>query len=185
MMKLKIRALLLALIMLIINGCLIGCGDGAQSGARQKGLTFSLMTNYYEFEDSEIDSVLLDDIISSFTPDDWDFAVLSPDAPIQNSTFIQVGAPSENVGYQYTVEIGFETSEKGLALYRMYTADKELALKLIVDYWQDHAVPDIQAWEDVTWELGPSPQGRPIASAAPPQAPPYLKRGGAPCIIWA
>jgi len=53
------------------------------------------------------------------------------------------------------VEIGFETREKGLTLYRLYTKDKELVLQYIIDYWQDQEVPDIHTWEDVTWELNP------------------------------
>ena len=157
-MKKLTNGIILFCFLLIVSGHLIGCGSRTQSDVNVESQSFSLRTNFDEFSDDEIDSILLDEIISSFTPDVWDFIVLSPDIPIHDSTFIQVGAPTENVDYQFTVEIGFETGEKGLTLYRLYTKDKELVLQYIVDYWQDQVIPDIRTWEDVTWELNPQSQ---------------------------
>ena len=117
--------------------------------------TFSLRTNFDEFADDEIDSSLFDEIMNSFMPGVWNFMVLSPEIPIQDSTFIQVGAPQKNVGFQYTLEIGFETRENGLTLYRLYTRDKDIVLQYIIDYWQEQKIPDVLSWEDVSWEMKP------------------------------
>ena len=153
-MKNLTYSIVLISLLLIAGEWLIGCGRSGQTDAGSRSQSFSLRTNFDEFLDDEIDSILFDEILSSFTPDVWDFIVLAPEIPIQDSTFIQVGAPTENVGYQFTVEIGFETKEKGLTLYRLYTTDKALVLEYLIDYWKDQVVPDVHAWEDVTWEMG-------------------------------
>ena len=143
--------MLICCLLLTAGAFLPGCGSSVPPEQ-----SFSLRTNFDEFSDEEIDAILLGAILDSFSPDEWDFIVLMPAVPIQDSTFIQVGAPTENVDYQYTVEIGFETKEEGLTLYRMYTRDKALILQWVVEYCGEQEIPDILTWEDVTWELGPA-----------------------------
>ena len=120
-----------------------------------QGQTYSLRTNFDEFTNDELDSSLFDAIINSFCPDVWDFMVLSPNKPIQDSTFIQVGAPTKNVGFQYTLEISFKNKDNGQTMYRLYTKDKDILLQYLIDYWQEQKIPDILSWEDVSWEMKP------------------------------
>jgi len=96
---------------------------------------------------------LFEEIIESFEHDIWDFMVLSPVEPINNSTFMQVGAPEEIVNYHYTLEIGFYSDESGLTMYRLYTLNKDFILQCFVDYWQDQVIPDVSSWEDITEEM--------------------------------
>ncbi|MCL2046413.1 MAG: hypothetical protein FWG88_08525 [Oscillospiraceae bacterium] len=153
-MKTYTKLIILSCLVFLMIIIAIGCGgSGKQFEDELQEQNFTLQTNYDEFIDEEIDATLLDELISSFTPNVWDFIILIPDIPIQNSTFIQVGAPTENVENQYTLEIGFETSEEGITLYRMYTDEKDVVLQYIVKYWEEETVPDILSWDDVTWEL--------------------------------
>ena len=152
-MKSLKNGIILCSLLLISATFLIGCGNRAKPEVGMQGQSFTLMTNFDVFSDDEIDHVLFDEIISGFNPYVWDFLVLSPSNPIQDSIFIQVGAPTETVAYQFTVEIGFMTEDGGVTLYRLYTTDKEAVLQYVVDYWKEQTIPDILAWEDVTWEL--------------------------------
>jgi len=151
-MRLKPQMLFVVISVALIF--LAGCegGDNTEDGTQEQ-ITYSIRTNFDEYSNDELDELLFDEIISSFSPEFWDFMVLSPDIPIQDSTFIQVGAPQESVGFVYTIEIGFETKEDGLTLYRLYTDDHDIALQCIIDYWQDQKIPDVATWEDVTWEM--------------------------------
>ena len=152
-MKSLKNGIILCSLLLISATFLIGCGNRAKPEVGIQSQSFTLMTNYDVFSDDEIDRVLLDEIISSFNPYIWNFLVLSPSNPIQDSIFIQVGAPTETVDYQFTVEIGFKTDDEDVTLYRLYTSDKETALQYVVDYWKEQTIPDLLAWEDVTWEF--------------------------------
>ena len=152
-MKSLKNGIILCSLLLISATFLIGCGNRAKPEVGIQNQSFTLMTNFDVYSDDEINHVLLDEIISGFNPYVWDFLVLSPSNPIQDSIFIQVGAPTEIVDYQYTVEIGFRTYDEGVTLYRLYTSDKETALQYVVDYWKEQTIPDILAWEDVTWEF--------------------------------
>jgi hypothetical protein len=142
-----------AIILLLQVVFFVSCTDSYQKGEDMQELTYSLRTNFDEFSNEELDAILFDEIIKSFEPDIWDFMVLSPDKPINNCAFIQVGAPDEITNYQYTLEVGFETIENGLTLYRLYTTDKDTVLQYFVNYWQDQIIPDISTWEDVSWEM--------------------------------
>jgi hypothetical protein len=119
----------------------------------KQGQTYSLRTNFNEYKNEELSVSLFNEIISGFRPDVWDFMVLSPNKPIKDSTFIQVGAPDEIVHFQFTLEIGFENPKSGLQMYRLYTKDKDVVLQYFVDYWQNRIIPDISLWEDVSEEM--------------------------------
>ena len=116
-------------------------------------LSYSLRTNFHEYTNEELSLSLFDEIISGFSPDVWDFMVLSPNKPINDSTFLQVGAPEEIVHFQFTLEIGFENPKSGLRMYRLYTKDKDLVLQYFIDYWQNRIIPDISLWEDISEEM--------------------------------
>ena len=126
----------------------------AQADASQQERIFSLMTNFYEYPNEKISVTLFDEIITGFDPDIWDFMTLSPDEPIDGSTFLQVGAPQENVDFQFTLEIGFYDEKSGLTMYRTYTKDKNTVMQFFIDYWQEQKIPDISTWEDVSAEMG-------------------------------
>ena len=115
--------------------------------------TFSLRTNFDEYENSELSVNLFAKIISGFSPDIWDFMVLSANKPINGSVFIQAGAPEEIVDFKYTLEIGFENWRSGLKMYRLYTEDKDIVLQYFIDYWQEQKTPNISLWDNVTDEM--------------------------------
>ena len=131
---------------------LAGCSTKRQVEIVERETAFTLRTNYNEFTHEELNAHLFNEIIESFEPDVWDFMVLSPDKPIGNSTFLQVGAPEETVDY-YTIEAGFYDEENGLVVYRLFTLDKDYILQRFIDYWQSQIIPDISSWEDITEEL--------------------------------
>jgi len=130
-----------------------GCAADSQKEDVAQEMVFSLRTNYSEFFDDELSTLLFEEIIGSFEPDIWDFMVLAPEKPINNCTFIQVGAPDEIVDYHYTLEIGFDSDESGLTMYRLNTLDRDFVLQCFVDYWQDQLIPDVSSWEDITEEV--------------------------------
>jgi len=114
--------------------------------------TYSIRTNFKDYSQSIIDAYLLEDIINSFKPGVWDFLVLSPDKPVQNSIFLQVGAPDKSGDNKYVVEMVFKTSYNQYKMYRYYTDDKKLVLQYLTDYLEKQQVPDISGWDDVTHE---------------------------------
>ncbi|MCL1914950.1 MAG: hypothetical protein FWG10_14055 [Eubacteriaceae bacterium] len=115
--------------------------------------SFSIRTNFDEFQNDEVDATLISQIINSFSPNEWDFLVLSPELPIQDSTFLQAGSPEEMVDFQYTLEIGFYNENNGRAIYRLYTKDKNVVMEYLIDYWQEGKIPDLLLWEDVSQEI--------------------------------
>ena len=115
--------------------------------------SFSIRTNFNEFQNDEVSISLISQIVDGFRSNKWDFIVVSPDLPIQDSTFIQAGSPEEIVDFQYTLEIGFFTEENGRTLYRLYTKDKNIVMEYLTGYWMEQKIPDIQLWEDVTSEM--------------------------------
>ena len=124
---------------------------GFTSDVRER--TFSLRTNSTEYANDEISVLLFEEIINSFTPDIWDFMVLATDDPVQDSTFIQVGAPQAITDFQFDLQIGFYNAETGLKMYRLETEDIDVVLKYFKDYWQEQIIPDISLWQDMTDEL--------------------------------
>ena len=117
------------------------------------GVCYSLRTNFDEYQHDQVNISLFKKILNGFSPDVWDFMVLSPAEPIQECTFVQVGAPQANTQFQYTLETGFYNSERGLLLYRLYTKDQVVVLHHLAQFWQEQIAPDISSWEDVTSEM--------------------------------
>ena len=146
-MKQKKRLIITAILLLLVFLAWY------MSSNHKQGQTYSLRTNFHEYTNEELSVSLFAEIISGFGPDVWDFMVLSPNKPIQESTFIQVGAPDKIVDFQFTMETGFENPKSGLRLYRLYTKDKDVVLQYFVDYWQNRIIPDISLWEDVSEEI--------------------------------
>ena len=109
--------------------------------------TFSLTTYFRKYTDAEINALLFEEIINS-SPDTWDFMVLEPDKPIQDSIFMQVGAPMAHTDSSFLLEIGF-----GSRLYLLVTEDKNVVLQYMIDYWQEQVIPDISLWEDISDRL--------------------------------
>ena len=145
--RISIIVILIALI------AFAGCTGERQSGDSMQKPTYSLRTNFDEYENNDLSAALFDEILNGFSSDVWDFMVLSPDKPINDCTFLQVGAPEEIVDYQYTLEIGFESRKTGLTMYRLYIGDKDMVLRCLIDYWQEQKIPDISFWEDVSAEM--------------------------------
>ena len=131
-------------------------------------LPYSLRTNNGSFSNNMLCPGLFDLLLSSPEPDD--FLVLDPETPLGSSTFIQAAFNTENntkkktakkksrntivyPGYPYTIEAGFGGKRRSLAVYRMYTKDKDVVLQHFIDYWRDQKVPDISTWENVSDEL--------------------------------
>jgi hypothetical protein len=132
---------------------LAGCTFGRQEKVILNDMVYTLRTNYYEFTNEILSARLFEEIIDNFSPNEWDFMVLSPDKPINYCTFIQVGAPDEITDYHFTIEIGFYNDEDGLIMYRFYTLDKNFVLQCFNDYWRDQKIPDYSKWEDVSDEM--------------------------------
>ena len=142
-----------ALVVFVVLAFLTGCTGDNRSESNMQEQTFSLRTNFNEYTNDEISILLFDEIVSSFSPDLWDFLVLAPDSPIQGSTFIQAGSPQANTDFKYDLQIGFDNAETGLTMYCLYTEDKNVVLQYFVDYWQEYMIPDISLWHDMTDEL--------------------------------
>ena len=148
----KQKTSIIITLLLVAIATLIGCTSESQPEPESdlQALTFTLRTNYNEYENDDLSIPLLEEIIDSFNPNDWDFLVLEPDETIQDSTFIQVGAPDEYFDFQYTLNIGFGDAETGYRMYGFYTEDKSYVKQFVIDYWQEHQIPDISSWEDVS-----------------------------------
>jgi hypothetical protein len=129
-----------------------GCTRDSQEADSVQEPTYSLRTNFHEYTNDELDVELFEEVINSFDPGIWDFMVLSPDTPIKDSTYIQVGAPDEITDFQFTLEIGFNKNDE-LIVYRLYTKDAYIVLKYFADYWQEQTIPDISKWEDISKEV--------------------------------
>lgn len=117
-------------------------------------IQYSLRTNNYEYKNDEINEMLFHQILNSFSSDYWDFMVLSPDEPMNNNTFIQVGAPEANTQFKFTLETGFDDGKGNRKVYRCYIENQQVILQYVIDYWERQQVPDISFWEDVTHEMG-------------------------------
>lgn len=150
-MKHKKLLIIAAIFLLLV--AVTGYMSNNKMGDSMKELTYSLRTNFDEYSNDDLSALLFDEIISSFSPDIWDFMVLSPNKPINDSTFMQVGAPEEAVDFQFTLEIGFENPKSGLKMYRLYTEDKDAVMQCFIDYWKEQRLPDISLWEDVSEEM--------------------------------
>jgi len=149
-MKQRVSIFMIVFILLVF---LVGCASDSQVEGDMQEQTFSLRTNFNEHTNEELNVLLFEEIINSFSPDIWDFMVLAPDNPIQGSTFIQVGAPQAITDFQFDLQIGFYSVETGLTMYRLGTEDKNVVLRYFIDYWQEQIIPDISLWQDMTDEL--------------------------------
>jgi len=145
----KQKRLVLFTVLFIVSALLSGCAGNNQTVNDEQELTYSVRTDLYEFSDDELYELLFSDILDSFEPDIWDFMVLEPSMPIDDSIYIQVGV--EN--YEYDLQLGFYYEESGYSLYRLHTMDREVVLNYIVDYWQNQRIPDISSWEDMSAEI--------------------------------
>jgi len=148
-MKQKVRIFIIILMALAFFA---GCTSDSQVADEVQELAFSLRTEFREYTNEEINALLLEEIISS-DPDLWDFMVLEPNKPIQDSTFIQVGAPIEFTDFKFVVQIGFGCAETGYRLYHILIEDKNVVIEYIIDYWQEQRIPDISLWEDISYFL--------------------------------
>jgi len=155
--------------MLIVFSFLVGCASGNQVDIQQQDaepqvaptddteddqqeLTFTVRTQLNVYSNEELSVALFEEIINSFSPDIWDFLVLEPNKPIQDSTFIQVGAPQADSPwpYKFDMNIGFGCAETGFRMYLFITDDQDVVLQYIIDYWQEQRIPDISLWEDIS-----------------------------------
>jgi len=134
----------------------------------KKRPSFSLRTNYISLSNNMLCAGIFDFMLHDPEPDD--FMVLAPDIPIGSNTFLQVAVnthkkpakktarkKSGNVvmgpDYPYTMEAGFGGKRRSVAVYRLYTKDKDIVLQHLVDYWRDQKIPDVSSWENITGEL--------------------------------
>lgn len=116
-------------------------------------MDYSLRTNNYEYKSDEINEALFHQVLNSFSSDDWDFMVLSPNKPINNNTFIQVGSPQAITKFKFTLETGFDDGNGNLKMYRCHIENKDVVLQYVIDYWDKQQVPDISFWQDITHEM--------------------------------
>ena len=112
-------------------------------GARR----FSLTTDVKEYANDEINTRLFEEILDGLSAGTWDFMSLTPDSPIENSTYIQVALTSDE---DFEMNIGFGDAQTGYKMYRFETQDKHLVLQYFVDYWDKYRIPDISSWEDIS-----------------------------------
>ena len=147
-MKQKIHFIIIFMILVFLAGCM----SDNQPADEVQELTFSLETEFRRYANEEINALLLEEIINS-NPDLWNFMVLEPNKPIQDSTFIQVGASWATTAwpFQFNLEIGFGNAETGFRLYRFITEDNNLVMETMIAYWQEQIIPDISSWEDVSY----------------------------------
>ena len=140
------------MVIFMLLAFLAGCTSDSQAEDGTQERTFLLRTYLNEYTNDELSILLFEEILSSFSPDAWNFMTLVPDKPIQESTFIQVGAPLEFFDFQLVLYIGFGDMETGYTMYRLLAEDKNVVLQYFVDYWQEQQIPDISLWEDVSDE---------------------------------
>ena len=153
-MKQKVSVFIVIFMMLAF---LAGCTSDNQEVDDVQGrteLTFLLETEFRRYANEEINVTLFEEIISS-SPDTWNFMVLEPNEPIQDSIFLQVGAQWADTAwpFKFNLEIGFGETETGVRLYRFITDDENVVLQYMIDYWQAQSIPDISLWEDVSYFL--------------------------------
>ena len=134
---------------------LAGCTSDnqvADNVQEQTELTFLLETEFRKYANEEINVLLFEEIINS-SSDTWNFMVLEPNQPIQDSIFLQVGAQWADTAwpFKFNLEIGFGETETGVRLYRFITEDENVVLQHFIDYWQEQIIPDISLWEDVSY----------------------------------
>ena len=116
--------------------------------------SYSLRTNNSIYSSNMLCSGLFESILNITDPDPDGFMVLAPDEPIDRCTFLQMTYnTAKNADSNYILETGFGRKNKSTALFRLYTNDKEIALRYFNDYWRDQIVPDVSSWEDVSGEL--------------------------------
>jgi len=134
---------------------LAGCTSDnqvADNVQEQTELTFLLETEFRKYTNEEINVLLFEEIINT-SSDTWNFMVLEPNQPIQDSIFLQVGAQWADTAwpFKFNLEIGFGETETGVRLYRFITEDENVVLQYFIDYWQEQIIPDISLWEDVSY----------------------------------
>lgn len=126
----------------------------------EQQLSFSLRTNYTSFSNNMLCTSMFDFMLSNPEPDDY--MVLTPEAPIGSSTFLQVAFNTAkkisrktvmNPDYSYTLEAGFGGKRRSVAIYRLNTKDKGIVLQHFVDYWRNQKIPDVSSWENTSGEL--------------------------------
>ena len=110
-------------------------------------LRFSLTTDGKDYANDEINALLFEEILDGLSTGTWDFMALTPNRPIQNSTYIQVALVSDE---DFEINIGFGEAQTGYKMYRFMTEDKNLVLQYFVDYRDKQRIPDISSWEDIS-----------------------------------
>lgn len=115
-------------------------------------IQYQLRTNAVEYQSDKISPSVFARHLKEFSPDVWDFMVLSPNEVVNGSTFIQVGAPKKITDFKMVVELGIENPDR-LELYRYYTADQNEVLQMLTDYFEKQVVPDYSKWEDISDEM--------------------------------
>lgn len=115
-------------------------------------LTYTLETNgsLYSHDDLSVDGFA--DYLNHFTPNYWDFMILTPSTPVKGSTFIQVGSPDAKTDFRMTVELGIYNPNK-IEMYRYYSDNKEEVLQILTDYFEKQELPNYKNWEDVSNEM--------------------------------
>ena len=138
----------------MIFGLLIGCSFSENNQMEDSQvITYSIESGNGDYTNAEINASLFSDIIYSLNPREWNFMILSPSRPVNNSTFIQVGtSPAIIDSNELTLEIAFD-EKSGTRMYRYETEDRDIILQYFIDYWEKQQVPDISSWEDITEEL--------------------------------
>ena len=117
---------------------------------------YSLQTISYEYENGKLSVELFNEIISGFTPDVWDYMMLSPNEPIDNCTCIQFSSFDDGTcDFRYRLEAYFgSTDDNTWKVYRSPSSDKSIAIQHFIEFWKEQKIPDISSWEDVTDEIG-------------------------------
>ena len=108
---------------------------------------FSLMTDAKEYTNDEISTRLFEEILDGLIAGTWDFMTLSPDRPIENSTYIQVALTADEA---FEMNIGFGETQTEYKMYSVETQDKNLVLQYFVDYRDRYRIPDISSWDDIS-----------------------------------
>ena len=150
MMKKLILFCLISVILLLLIGCNFSENNQVEDS---QVLTYSMQTGNGDYTDAEINASLFNELINNLNPTEWNFIILSPSKPVNNSTFIQVGtSPAITDSNELTIEIAFD-DKSGRKMYRYETEDRDIVLQYFIDYWEKQQVPDISSWQDVTDEI--------------------------------
>ena len=126
-----------------LAACLVllaGCG----------GRTYSLESGQGVVEECSFQQV--EDAIRSLTGAEDSYLILTPDAPIDGSFYLQAMLPYSysDDGLGYILDICLEDSGYGYTLYEARTTEIDDVIRCFSQYYKLQKLPNLTAWENVS-----------------------------------